>query len=242
MLCYYSMLRSDTREGTGVFRRTIGAVMLGLLAACQSLQGEDVPATMRADLTLYATEAAAIQAQLVARRTEAAATIQAAGTQAADFFHYNNVLVATVRAVIPPTPAERLAVAVESSGGASEYQVNEMGMATELEQIGISSFLSPEDGCFETQSTVFNMNTVETLYLTARAVSMQAGTRLEADWDFNGQMMYRSSWIAQISQMDLCISLRFSSADVPFQAGNWTVTLFVNEALVTRIAFEMVTQ
>src|SRR5690349_2349762 len=150
---------------------------LMLLAACQSLKGDDVPATMRVELDAYATEAAQIQSGAVLERTQAAATIQFAGTQAADYFHYNNILIATVRAVIPATPSERLAVQIDSAGAGNPNQVNQTGGMTSLSAVGIASAINPDNGCSEANYTQFVASAVDTLYLTAQAGNMQAGTR-----------------------------------------------------------------
>ncbi|MCU0510982.1 MAG: hypothetical protein MUE40_00255 [Anaerolineae bacterium] len=221
-------------------RRYWLVLLLALLTACDTLRPDDVPATRRVELTAYATEAAQIQAALVLRRTEAVATIAAAGTLAADYYRYNQVLVATVQAVVPPTPVERVSVQIDSSGGANASQVNQIGGMTSLSQVGIASTIRQDNGCFESQATFFNVNEVGGLYLTARADNLQAGTRLEAVWEYEGQETFRSARIIQASQMDSCVALPVTTADMAFLPGLWAVTLNVNGQAAARIPFEMI--
>jgi hypothetical protein len=204
-----------------------------LLAACQSLGTENVPATLQSDLTAYAVEATEIRVTGQARATEAVATIMAAQTQAAYFGAYNQVLVATVRAGETEVPAQILVTGGELEGS--------LGMAPNMEflQLAISDRINSADRCALNDVALFDPASTPNLYLTGVVTNMPTGTRIQVLWQQDGQQVHSTNWTATQPSANECIAMELTQDQVPFVPGDWGAVLIVDERVIDTVPFVM---
>lgn len=231
-----------------------------LLAACQSLSGDDIPATLEIQMTAYATEVAVLREQSQAQRTAAVSTITFAETQAAAYFNYNNILVGTVRAGQVATPSERVIAAINQSSMSGEMMVDSMedgageapseGVVPAGESVTVGNMaftvpiltasVRPEDRCATGTQSTFSVSTTPIVYLVTVADNLAAGTRIEVDWRYENQRVFLGYWEASEAAAQICIAMELQSERVNFRAGNWTATLLVNGTSSGSVAFTMV--
>lgn len=205
--------------------RWIVVLCAGLLAACSSLSGANPEATLEVELTQMATQAAGIREAAQAERTRSVATIIAAETIAADYFHYNNILVGTVRAVQVPTQ-ER--IAFTDSGAMGLDMMDTSSGEMQILQIGTAGLIRAEDRCFEVHQNFFNVGNTPRIYLTGVAFNLAAGTRLDVNWLYENQVVYQQGWTAPDFAERECFALELTPANAPFLPGAWSAVLFVN--------------
>jgi hypothetical protein len=205
-----------------------------LLAACQSLGTENVPATMQNDLTAYAVQATEIRVTGEVRATEASATIVAAQTQAAYFDAYNQVLVATVRAGETPVPAQVLVTDGELEGS--------LGVAPNMEflQLAMSDRINDADRCALNDVALFDVTQTPKLYLTGVVTNMPAGTRLQVLWEQGGQQVHSTNWTATDSSTNTCIAMELTPDQVNFVSGDWEAILIADERVIKNVPFVMI--
>ncbi len=203
-----------------------------LLSACQVLNAPDVPATLRIQNAAYVAEATVISESLATRQVEVEATALAASTTVAETGGVNRVLMATVRALIPPTPPRQFGgVSVTTEGSAEGAQF----LST-----GVTSRKRDSDGCADGFETQFN-STTPTIYVITQAASVEAGTLMQVDWSYEGQMVSQSSWAVPQAESNFCIWFYIDPATVPFSAGSWSVQLSANGSPVSApISFSIV--
>lgn len=209
-------------------------ILAGLLSACQVLNAPDMPATLRVQNTAYVAEATSISESLATREIVVAATAQAASTIVAETGGVNRVLMATARALNPPTPPRQTG-GVSVTGGVSSGTGGSQFVST-----GVTSRKRDSDGCadgFETQFTT----TTPAIYIITQAASVQAGTLMQVDWSYEGQMVSQSSWTVPQDERNFCIWFYIDPATVAFSAGSWSVQLSANGSVVgTPIPFSIV--
>jgi hypothetical protein len=213
------------KTGMSITVRWIVVVSMGLLAACSSLSGANPEATLEVELTQMATQAAGIHEAAQAERTRSVATIAAAETKSADFLHYNNILIGTVRAVQVPT-AER--IAFTDTGAMGLDMMNTSSGEMQIIQIGTAGAIRAEDRCFEAHQSYFTASTTSRIYLTGVAFNLAAGTRLDVNWLYENQLVFQQGWTAPDFAERLCFALELTPANVPFSPGSWSAVLFVN--------------
>lgn len=202
---------------------------LWVLTACQVVPADNSMVTLESEMTAFATQAASLRDNALVRRTDAAATVVFAETRAADFNHYNNILLATVRAVVPPTPELQEIVMEEGVGSGTSLDMMDTSDGTmRFAQVGIADYVRPDDRCFEEHRNLFTAGNVNRLYLVAVAVNMEQGTELMVRWLRAGSEVHRSNWVAPSSSTGLCIAIELTSSQVDFAAGNWSAILYVN--------------
>jgi hypothetical protein len=197
-------------------------MLTGVLMACQPV---DESVAIEDELVAYGTEVAALRDGLSVDQTQAAATIEFAGTEAADFERYNSELVVTVRAGNPnPTPVRRV---VESQGaGLSAEMFNLQGEDMRVLQIGAAAEIDASR-CFRSHVEFFQPGT-GVIYQTARIINIQPGTTLRVDWAYNGSIVHQRTWTAPEYRETQCVALEMRSENVTLSPGNWTATLYVN--------------
>lgn len=203
-------------------KRIVCAAVLGvmwLLSACQSFQREDTQATLQVDSNRYRTEAASLGEQAMARQTEVLAQAQAAETYVVSMNDINRQLLATVRANDPPTQAI-------FSG--SSAQVGGTPIAgVQFAQTGTASEVRTEDDCPVGYQTEFAPTTPR-IYMTGRAQSIQAGTRMSVQWTFGGSTVFDESWTVPRTDNDFCLWFYIEPSMVAFSPGQWAVQLFAD--------------
>lgn len=206
-----------------------------LMAACQSLKTENIPATMQTDLTAYAVTATEIRASGERRATQAAATISAAQTQVAYYSVYNQVLVATARADETAVPQQVLMVR-DASGN--------FGVIAEMEflQITLSDSIRTEDRCARNDMALFDAASTQRVYLTVVVTNMTPGTLLEVIWRRGGQQMHRTAWTAEQMMSNECVALELTRDQTAFVAGEWEAVLMADNRVIESVPFAMIEQ
>jgi hypothetical protein len=239
-----------------VFYKGIGLLLILVLAACQSLAGEDVPATLAVEMTAYATQVAVLREEAQMQRTAVLATISFAETQAAAYLNYNNILVATVRAGQIATPEQRIVAAINQSSmpdammmaegqGTGEIAPENLGAAVRVGEMQftapiLTAAVRPEDRCANGIETTFSASTTPVVYLVTVAANLTAGTRIEVDWRYENQRVFLGFWEPSEPASQLCIAMELGAERVNFRPGNWTATLLVDGVSSGAVAFTMV--
>jgi hypothetical protein len=205
-----------------------------LLAACQSLGTENIPATMQSDLTAYAVQATEIRTSGESRAAEAAATISAAQTQAAYYTVYNQVLVATVRAGETAVPAQMLVTGGEMEGS--------FGVVQDMEflQIVMTDTIRNADRCAQNDMALFDVAATEKIYLTVVVTNLIPGTLIEVLWRNNGQQVHRTSWTAEMMSSNECVAMELTRDQVAFVAGEWEAVLMADDRVIQSVPFAMI--
>lgn len=211
-------------------------VLLGLmLGACQTFVGDDSPATLQAELTAYATEAAQIQQNRAVERTAIAATVEAAETRTAGFFQYNGLLLATARANQPAD--ERVVVDVAGLSLADMYvatgQTRVVSMAT-------TDALRAEDGCPQPPVNLFRPG-VSVIYFAGLVVNAPQGYSIQTNWIYEGQSVYQATWQAPMSAERQCYSIALRGSNAPLLPGSWMVAISVGGERREPMSFTILT-
>ncbi len=209
-------------------------VIAALLSGCGALTAPNVPATLRTESTAYVIEATAIAESLATREVQVALTALAAQTEVAQSSGINRVLMATARAVIPPTPPREVGVAPQGAGIMDESLEGEgqtgssvavdPSLAGQFINTGVTTAKRDSDGCAESFQTQFTADTYE-IYVITRAVSLRAGTVMGAQWSYNGEVVAQNSWTASQDESDFCIWFFINADTVQLSPGEWTVRL-----------------
>lgn len=211
-------------------------IILAAASACQMLPGDNPAATIEYEMTRYVTEAAEIGSSSLAEQTRSAATIQAAATESGFYVDYNNLLLVTVRAGDMPTPELQVAsgpqpLMVEGEAtdeaGMSDGYGQAMTGEVSVSQVATAGGVRSSDGCASGSQSSFRSDD-ERIYFTFVASNLQAGTRFDVSWQYQGSTVHQTSWSASQNQVSLCIWFYIDPSDVPFTPGNWSAALSVN--------------
>jgi hypothetical protein len=214
-------------------KRNLLYILLIFLAACQSDEAVMLDATMQA----YGTEAANLRDDTQINRTEVVATVQAAGTQSADFERYNQVLRSTIAVVIPSSDEERLLM--NNAGGPLPIEMYDLSNGEmRFVQVGTASDIDV-NGCFLAKRQFFPAS-IGTIYMTAVALNLRAGTIVRVDWQYGGTVVYSNGWTAPQSVDGQCVAIALTSSNAEFLEGNWTATLYVNGEAIDPYSFTIV--
>lgn len=232
-------------------RRYAISFLLLVLAGCKAFNAPDVPATLHAENTAYIAEATILADTYQTEQAAIQATAQIAGTTIAQANSINRQLVATARAVIPPTAARQVGsgpivgatgvvvtaagndagnrnAPVPPAGSNLSVDVTAAPNAPQFTDTGVTTNKRDSDGCaqgFETQIPA----TVSEIYVITKAVNVTAGTVMDVEWRNNGEVVGQSSWTVPNDQTNFCIWFYLDSASVTFAPGNWSVILMANQ-------------
>jgi hypothetical protein len=147
-------------------------------------------------------------------------TVQADETHVAHQEGINQALVLTVRSGDPPT--------VERGVGNAPGAANTPGTgATQFTEIQTAASVRESDGCADAIQTQFSPGTQQ-IYLTARALNIRTGTRLDVEWRFEGELVWQENWTVLVDSADFCLWFYIDPATVSFSPGNWSVQLFAD--------------
>lgn len=211
-------------------------LMILLLSACQVFQPEDTQATAQAGVSGLATEAAMMQETLFAAETQVIATAYAAETHVFERNNVNRLLLATVRAVIPPTPAVSVGSLSSSGGVLPTAAAGEVLYTT----TGISTAVRRSDDCVENPVARVPVNS-SLIYATAVGLNVAAGTQMSSEWYYDSALVWSDVWIVPRDFNELCFWFSVSPSEVTFAPGNWSVRLFANGTPIGQpMAFVMV--
>jgi hypothetical protein len=198
-----------------------------LLASCQSFAGNEEDIAYEAELEAFGTEAAFLRDQMQIDRTAIAATVQVGGTQVVAFTEYNMQLAATIQSGITPTAT--LGSFDMTLGGAMSVDMFDLSSGEmRFVQVGTTSQINPDDGCFVSRQNFFDNDMTFVIYMTALALNLQAGTVVRVDWQYGGEVVYSNAWTAPQSLDGQCIALEIRPSNAPFLPGNWTATMVIN--------------
>lgn len=193
-------------------------LLLGL-GACQAFTRPDVPATLRAENVNYVLEATSIYVTAQAENSRLEVTAVAAAATIARIDNINQQLMATARAVIPPTAqiaGAGISAPTMSSSGESE------GM--QFVEVGTASSVRDSDGCANGLQSQFTLD-AGPIYITARALNIRSGTLMGVEWRYAGSVAHQENFVVPVDDDNYCIWFNLEA----FSAGNWTVRLYENE-------------
>jgi hypothetical protein len=221
-------------------KRNLSVLFLMLLSACQVLNRPDVPATLQAQNDGYIIEATMLAGTSQANQTTIEATSMAVGTLVADQNSINLQMLATIRAVIPPTPGRIVGNAdgsvpgfIPAGPGDTGALITGDGATTpvpttiQFTNIGVASAVRRADGCAVSLLTQFPANT-QRIYVTARALNIRAGTLMAVEWRRENQVVVQENWTVPQDATNFCLWFNMDSAAVQFTPGQWSVRLFAN--------------
>lgn len=219
-----------------------------LVTGCGSLglDAPDAQATLQAEVTALALEATRIPGELSALSTQVAATAAAAETYVARMDGINRQMVATLRAVMPPTAQviQGRDGAVLPGGAGSVDSMDVQGTPAAGGIVTFTAFqtasaVNGADGCAQTPASLFGVNDA-IIYATARALNMRAGTEMSVEWSFGGQVVYTFSFVVDVDDPDYCLWFSITPEDVAFTPGDWTVSMLANGApIASAISFRI---
>lgn len=212
-----------------IIRLGIIAVCL-LSSACQVLNAPNAPATLSAENTAFAAEATAIPVSISGSAVAVARTAVAAETQISEGNSINRQLIATLNAVIPPTPrpqisTEGLVAATAASSASAGTVVAPEGAI--LVDLAVTERKRDSDGCADGTSTQFAIN-APMIYATTRATSIRAGAVVSVEWRYQSQPVSTGSYTLPTDQNNFCIWFPLDPAVVPFTAGSWSVQFLLD--------------
>ena len=227
-------------------------VLRSVLAACQAGGEESNSATLQANMTAYATEAAGIQQSIILDETQVVAAVIATQTHSANVSNMNNVLLATVRAGEAATP-QRIAAVVDESSVADTMMEDEGGGdtnppansgttvtgSTTISQVATGASIRESDGCIASPQATFNIR-AERIYVTGTALNLQQGTDIRVEWRVDGQTVTQNSWTSDRNAQTLCVWFFMEQTDAAFVPGNWSATFYVDDTLSATAAFTLV--
>ena len=221
--------------------RVIRACILILclsVSACQVLNAPNAPATLVAENTAYAVEATGMPLAVGGTAVSVASTAVAAETLIADIDSVNRQLLATLNAVIPPTPRPQIGsegsiaatqafitgggVGGTTGTGAVSVDQSIVASGTVLVDLVVTERKRDSDGCADGASTQFGTD-ASTIYAIARATSIRAGAVVSVEWQYQSQIMSSGSYTLPTDQSNFCIWFPLDSATIPFTAGAWAV-------------------
>jgi hypothetical protein len=224
--------------------------LLFLLAGCASFAAPDAPATLRAQNDALLQEATAIYQTAQARQGMVVATAFAAETMVVQRNNVNQQLLGTVIAAIPPT---QQVVSIDPVGTYYHPIPEDLGdiqiAAATAPPDGVATPAAPDeasaggdsfadtvtarairssDGCAESSASAFTTDD-DRVYVVTRAVAVSAGTRIDVEWQLDGQVASSGSWTVPQDESNFCIWFYLDS----FSAGSWSVQLTANGTPIT---------
>lgn len=199
-----------------------------VLAGCQVFRGADVPATRQAENIAYIAEATSIPRTHQAEAAAVLGTVQAEATYVAQQEAINLALALTVRAGDPPTIERIVGNAPGTAGtpGSGEMQFVEIQTA---------SAVRDSDGCADAAQSQFTADTPQ-IYVTARVLSIRSGTRMDAEWRYEGEVVWQDSWTVPADAENFCLWFYVDSSEVSFSPGNWSVRLYADGVSIAQAA------
>jgi hypothetical protein len=197
-------------------KRLLRLLLLGL-GACQAFTRPDIPATLRAENAGYVIEATSIYQTAQAEDARVQITAVAAAATIARIDNINQLLMATARAVIPPT-------AQIAGAGITESVTSSSGDGMQFIEVGTASSVRDSDGCANGLQSQF-LQDAGPIYVTARALNIRAGTLMGVEWRYEGAVAHQENFVVPVDDDNYCIWFNLEA----FSAGNWTVRLYENE-------------
>ncbi len=222
---------------------------LCVVAACSSITPDDPAATLQTQREGYVAEATSIAQAAQAQGTQIVETVAAAETYTALIEGRNEQLMATMQIAFPPTQA-----LVVNNGAATPGQnptpapvgvfpeatpaAGEAPLATaaslggaQFTQVETASGVRDTDGCADTLTRSFPAGTA-TVYITARALNVSAGTTMSVEWFYEGEPAHSESFTIPSDDDDFCLWFSLVANETALSSGNWAVKLYANSQSV----------
>lgn len=187
-----------------------------VVTACANLLPPDTGATLAAQNNAIIAEATAIRETNQAQEARIVATASAVETAAFRINAINRELLATVRAVVPPTQA-----LIASANNAASTPV---AGQFRLLQTGTGTGVRTEDGCVTSPQISFPADTTQ-IYATVRAFNIAAGTPVSVEWMYAGENVWSESFSMERSAAEICLWFFIEPSVVPFTPGEWSVNI-----------------
>jgi hypothetical protein len=202
-------------------KRLLSLLLLGL-SACQAFTRPDIPATLRAENANYVLEATSIFETAQAENSRVEVTAVAAVATIASISNINQQLMATARAVIPPTPL------IAGAGLTQSTMSTSIGVdGTQFVEVGTTSTVNDSDGCAIGLQSEFSLG-AGFIYVTARALNIRAGTLMGVEWWYEGAIAHKENFVVPVDDDNYCIWFNLE----PFSPGSWRVRLYQNETQI----------
>ncbi|MDZ4768974.1 MAG: hypothetical protein SGJ24_07595 [Chloroflexota bacterium] len=227
----------------------VGAV--AILSGCTGLTPDDPAATLRAERDGYFLEATAIADAGVLQRTQIIETAAAAATTVSQLEARNALLLATLRAALPPTQqvvntsglVTPGSVATPAPPGTFDSASNSAAVMSDGAPISGSSFVDittassvrDTDGCVDVASSAFAAD-ISRIYITARAVTIAAGTVMRVEWAYQGSPAFSESFTIERDNSDFCLWFYIEPTADVLSPGVWTAQLYADDQTVEPIA------
>jgi len=231
-----------------------------LLSGCAALSGSEDLSVVQAEVTALVSEATQIAAGNRQVATEIAATVAAAQTAVTAQEGVNHQLALTLRAVIPPTLQVVADTGIVTPGmnaplatpppippqlgiGAAAPTLVPASMPSgagdgsgQFTAVATTAAINEADGCAVAFQASFPLSTPR-IYATTRVLNARGGTSVFVEWSFSGQVAIRSSaYTIPQDDPDFCLWFFLEPADIPFQAGSWSVQFYANAQPVLPVA------
>lgn len=199
-------------------KRWLWVVVVLASSGCRALEGQYTLATVQAQNTAFVAEATMIFETAEAEGTSVFATSQAADTAIAESSNVNLQLMATARAIIPPT---------QPRVGSSDLGIDEAIMSgeTQFVDIALAGSIRDSDGCASNLRSQFTMQDTR-IYITARALNIRARTQMRVEWRKEGVIAWYDNFIVQDDAEELCIWFDIATSFVNFSPGSWSVVMY----------------
>jgi len=230
-----------------------GWLLLLLLCAAsgcrvlQSLNSDDTVAAAQADSTSIVGEWQTLEAVMASDRSQAQATVLAAGTVVARYSALNAMLGATLRAQFTST-APVAPVNVSAADMGDSLMMDDMdgdgsllgaldGMR--VENLATARSINASDGCSTGAVPSFPSST-ERIYVTAQVSNLRAGATFVLGFKQAGNSLLEISWQAEYASESLCIWFYAGAGDFAFLPGDYQASLTVDNVPLGSTSFSIV--
>lgn len=216
------------------------AVLAFGLAACSSFATDDPAATLRAEREGYVLEATAIADSALAQRTQVLETAAAAQTRVGQIEAANTLLLATLRAAVPPTQQIISDTGVVTPGqvatpaplGAEQAVTalpgaGDVPAGSQFVETITALSVRASDGCVDVAMTNFAAD-IGRIYIVTRAQTIAGGTVMRVEWAYQGTPTFSEEFTVSSSSENYCLWFYIEPTADVLSAGDWSVQLFAD--------------
>jgi hypothetical protein len=94
-----------------------------------------------------------------------------------------------------------------------------------------ASSVSSSDGCAEVPQNQFPAD-IQEIYVTARALNIRAGTRLDVEWRYEGQVVWQENWTVPTDSVNFCLWFNLDPSVAQLVSGNWSASLYADGTII----------
>jgi hypothetical protein len=201
---------------------TAGLMLASALVGCQAFNRVDAYGTAQAQSASFDAEIAAMTEVATVEGGAAVATIAAEETAIAGVNGINQQFIATLALIVTPTPQIFADAASIDPTLQAEFEGRRLFIKT-----GVSTEINPDDGCVVNPRSSFSENETR-LYGTLRALNVEAGVQMRAEWRRDGALVWEDAWTVDQNYADICIWFFVENTDIEFTPGAWSVEFFAD--------------